>query len=57
MLSELKFVQKVKKATHEEGRIIDHVYVLKMLDNNFEVEVKVEGCYFSDHDKVTTVLK
>ena len=46
------FRQMVKKSTHEQGGLIDHVYV------NFKgVRVMQRSVYFSDHDLIIVELK
>ena len=52
---ERNFTQVVTEATHREGRIIDHTYVFCVDPYNVkDFEAKVQGCYYSDHDKITT---
>ena len=48
-----KFKQLVRGPTHKLGRCLDHVYVLRA--DNFTTTV--EGCYYSDHDKLITVWR
>ena len=56
-LTGLNFVQLVDEATHIEGRTLDHVYLfLKKTNDPSNFECKVEGCYYSDHDKVIVSL-
>ena len=57
LLKDLNFNQVVQEATHREGRILDHVYIFfKEPLNSTTVECRVTGCYYSDHDKVTTLV-
>ena len=57
LLKELNFNQVVQEATHREGRVLDHVYIFfKEPLNSTAVECRVTGCYYSDHDKVTTLV-
>ena len=41
------FVQKVSKPTQTGGRIIDHVYVPKELEN--EIDITIMFKYYTDH--------
>ena len=54
-LKSLQFKQLVCEATHSEGRSLDHLYVY-LKDNTLKAESKVNGCYYSDHDKVILYL-
>ena len=50
-LASFGFKQKVKKSTHLEGRLIDHVYIFcPMNSQEKEVEVVQQVTYFTDHD-------
>ena len=50
-LASFGFKQKVKKSTHLEGRLIDHVYIFcPMNSQEKEVEVVQQVPYFTDHD-------
>ena len=54
---ERNFVQLVQEATHREGRIIDHSYVFCVEPFTLDdFEAKTIGCYYSDHDKVVTLV-
>ena len=48
-LKSLGFKQLVREPTHVEGRTIDLVFVYSPVER-FEIEVKLESPYFSDHD-------
>ena len=54
-LSRLNFSQMVKKATHLDGNILDHVYVPEKLANL--VEIKHHYVYYSDHDAIMVDFK
>ena len=57
LLKEMNFIQVVQDATHREGRMLDHVYLFfKEPHNTNDFECKVTGCYYSDHDKVVTLI-
>ena len=54
---ERNFIQLIKEATHREGRLLDHAYlfcVQPFKEDKFEA--KTYGCYYSDHDKVVTLV-
>ena len=51
------FIQLVTEATHREGRLLDHSYLFcvdPFSTTNFEA--KTYGCYYSDHNKVVTLV-
>ena len=48
-LSQLGFTQKVEKATHDMGGLLDHVWT----NNLFDVHVHQQSPYFSDHDIIS----
>ena len=52
-----KFIQLVTEATHREGRLLDHsyLYCVEPCSHN-EWEAKTYGCYYSDHDRVVTLV-
>ena len=50
------YSQLVREATHISGSLIDHVYVRKNLLEEFNVNVKVQNVYFSDHDAVRIMI-
>ena len=51
------FVQLVKEATHQEGRLLDHLYLFCVEPFRYDAfEAKTYGCYYSDHDKVVTLV-
>ena len=55
--TERNFIQLVTEATHREGRLLDHSYVYcvePFSPNDFAT--KTHGCYYSDHDKVVTLI-
>ena len=52
------FVQSVQQSTHIDGGVLDHVYILcKEPMEIRNVETKLKGCYYSDHDKNITIFK
>ena len=51
LLKSLQFVQLVPEATHQESRSLDHSYIY-IRDKTLDVVCNVNGCYFSDHDKI-----
>ena len=51
-----KFKQIVKRPTHKQGRSLDHVYIFKT-ENPLRFDTIIEGCYYSDHDKVITTVR
>ena len=57
-LEKENFVQLVNDPTHIEGGVLDHVYVKckgsKTLD---DIQTKMKGCYYSDHDKNVIFIK
>ena len=50
-LEKLQYVQVVKKATHLEGNLIDHVYIPKEIGEE-EFTIEHHGVYYSDHDAI-----
>ena len=51
------FIQLVTEATHREGRLLDHSYLLCVEPfSHTDWEAKTYGCYYSDHDKVVTLV-
>ena len=51
------FIQIVTEATHREGRLLDHSYLFCVDPlSRIDLEAKTLGCYYSDHDKVVTLL-
>ena len=56
--TERNFIQLVTEATHRGGRQLDHsyVYCLEPYSLN-DFATKTIGCYYSDHDKVVTLIK
>ena len=54
-LSRLNFHQIVKRATHLDGHLLDHVYIQKTRSN--QVEVKHHHVYYSDHDAILVKQK
>ena len=44
------FVNKVTKASHDDGHILDHLYCHQVLD--YEFEVNLHPLYHSDHDLI-----
>ena len=52
-MSKLGFTQLIEFPTHVSGSCIDHVHVYHPLDSkSYEVHVKHEGVYFTDHDLI-----
>ena len=57
LLKRLNFIQQVQESTHREGRILDHLYLYLKEPLTFtDIECKVRGCYYSDHDKVVALI-
>ena len=52
-----QYQQVVDSPTHISGSLIDHVYVLKSLLNDVNVNCVVKNIYFSDHDAVKISLE
>ena len=51
------FTQLVNEATHREGRLLDHSYLFCVEAlSHLSWEAKTYGCYYSDHDKVVTLV-
>ena len=51
------FAQLVNEATHREGRLLDHSYLFCVETfSHVNWEAKTYGCYYSDHDKVVTLV-
>ena len=58
LLEKEQFIQLVIDPTHIDGGVIDHVYVLCVEAKNIsDVETKIKGCYYSDHDKNVILIK
>ena len=52
------FIQIVTEATHREGRLLDHSYLFCVDPfSPTHFEAKTYGCYYSDHDKVVTLVE
>ena len=49
--------QIVNKPTHISGSLIDHVYIKKMLMEEFSANATVENICFSDHDAIRIVIE
>ena len=51
------FKQLVKRPTHIEGRLIDHIYHLRPSSNSdfARFTVNQQSCYFTDHDVLSLV--
>ena len=49
-LSQNGFQQIVKKGTHIEGGVIDHIYIKQGKENMFEWALEHFPKYYSDHD-------
>ena len=57
-LEEHHFVQLVENPTHIDGGVLDHVYVKCTGANTLsDVQTKMKGCYYSDHDKNVILVK
>ena len=54
-LKSLNLVQMVKRATHLDGHILDHVYVPLKIETL--TQIKNHHCYYSDHDGIAICLK
>ena len=55
--TERNFIQLVSEATHKEGRLLDHSYVYYVEPFSLnDFDAKTHGCYYSDHDKVVTLI-
>lgn len=54
-LSQLNFAQLVKRATHLDGHVLDHVYVSEDLANL--TMIKHHYVYYSDHDAIIVNVK
>ena len=48
-------MQIVKRATHLDGNILDHVYVPKAMQR--DVDIKHHYVYYSDHDGILVSVK
>ena len=54
---ERNFIQLVTEATHKEGRLLDHSYLFCVEPfSRSDWEAKTYGCYYSDHDKIVTIV-
>ena len=51
------FVQLVKKATHIEGGLIDHVYIQNHDDCQYSWSIEDFPKYYSDHDSIGLTLR
>ena len=49
-LSKRGFTQLIQRSTHQEGHIIDHLYVSTCLQEQFSYKVIQNSVHFSDHD-------
>ena len=56
-LSDNNFSQMISCATHEDGGLIDHVYVRLKKDSNNSVTVAQRAKYYSDHDAIFIRIK
>ena len=45
------------KPTHISGFLIPHVYIKKVLMEEFFINITVENIYFSDHDAIRIPIK
>ena len=45
----------VNEPTHREGQSLDHMYVF-LKDQSLQIECKVKGVYYSDHDQLTFII-
>ena len=55
-LSEMGFKQIVMEATHIDGGVIDHIYILHGKQTRFEWALELMPKYYSDHDGVCLTL-
>ena len=49
------FNQLIRRATHDKGRCIDHLYTSNHFSEE-EVRVKQQSTYYSDHDMITAFV-
>ena len=54
-LTLLNYEQLVKRATHLDGHVLDHVYVSQRIAKNIEIEHHY--AYYSDHDGILVKWK
>ena len=50
------FSQEIDSPTHQDGNILDHLYLSKHFEN-MTFEVKKQSVHFSDHDLITLYIK
>ena len=55
-LEEKGFKQIVRKATHIEGGLIDHVYLIQGENSKFSYIIENFPKYYSDHDGIGLIL-
>ena len=55
-LSEMGFKQIVMEATHIDGGVIDHIYILQGKQTRFQWALELMPKYYSDHDGVCLTL-
>ena len=48
------FNQLIRRATHDKGRCIDHLYISQHFEN--DISVKQQSVYYSDHDIITAFV-
>lgn len=51
-----KFIQLITSPTHEEGSILDHIYINEKLSAK-DTFVETEPVYYSDHDIISLYIK
>ena len=54
-LKNMGFIQMVNEPTHREGQSLDHLYVF-LKNKSLQIECKVKGVYYSDHDQLTFLI-
>ena len=55
-MKEIKFEQYVRKATHTEGGLIDHIYIRQGNKKEFSWAVEHLPKYYSDHDGLGVIF-
>ena len=55
-LKEIGFNQIVRKATHTEGGLLDHIYIIQGHKRKFSYSVENFSKYYSDHDGIGLIL-
>ena len=55
-LKQKGFEQLVKRSTHIEGGMIDHLYLMQGVQTKFTYKVEEFAKYYSDHDGLGIIL-